>query len=305
MSRWVLRFGLAIMLSLVVGFFALGFETYSNLSKREEEMRTFVRLSVQDALVNIQTTEEYGLDSTKYLNNTYGRENFTSGYSRSDEQADYRNYLVAINSQLADEGKGNADNLEIIQAFLDLNQASGGEDAMFRPVEFGMTYVSESLFKASFKQSLYNLVKANYDSVDDGEAGFEQVDALYLNWDKNHIDNYIKIEIDGPKAEQLPKGTGTANAIYKSVYGVDKALEAFASKPNLGFESASIDFFIYYDIRVTVDWKSTSRSQFMNLGWLEKYGFIDDPTGEIFDPQGFMRISGKPIEYSYRYVLTN
>lgn len=299
MHKFVLRIGLAICLSLVVGLIFIGFEVYLELTTRYEAMSAFTRLAVKNAIVNIQTTEESGNDAVAYLL----KPDSISGYRQRNEQKDYEDYLNTLAGSLAARAEyleGEEDpNLELIQAFLASNESESGNDR-FRPIQFGMTYVSPELFKASLKQSLYDLIQANYAANGEGNLALTQDDAVYIGKTAADIDKYVTINIDGPKAALIPED-GHGSVLYSSIYGTDKAESSLSA---LGFEDLSIGFYVYYDITVEVNWKSTTLSPLLKLEWLGELGMVG--VGEDnFDSNGFLRIPGKPVTYSYRYVLTN
>lgn len=296
--KLVLGFALTLLAVVLVGFVSTGFEMYHTISTREEAMRTFVRLATKDAIVNIQATEEYGLDAReaqKLLN-------FTDNLERND----YSAYLNALAAGFANSADGNAENLALIQKFLQMNKSNmGNKDAVFRPIQFGMTYVSPELFEASFKCALRDLIKANFASTEDGELAVEQNDAIYINWGSGAIDRYIDVRVSEPKAAPIPRGSENSY-LFNSIYGVDKANFQFASlEESLGFADASINFYVYYDIDITVRWKSTMSNQLLTAGFLRNFGIEDNHDGKLFDPNGFLRMDGPDIHYSYRYVLTN
>lgn len=305
------RVGIILALVLFLSIALTGFQVYLDLVKREEDMNSFVRLSVKDAIVNIQTTEESGL-------------NVQNTYTRKKKEVSYQAYLNALAGQASDP-----DTLELIREFLVDNSSEKG-DAMFRPIQFGMTYIDTELFKESFIKSLQQLIDMNY-SHDSRAAAASQGDALF----DTKVDNTLiiksegtftghnplgsitigsetyetHIQIEGPYLIEIDESTDvTQEEIFNSLYGGDLRKEYIDLKDsagaNLGISSQSMpNFFIYYDITVSVDWASVSTNPLLGEGFLGSVWGVPDQY--FSQDNGYLMIPGKQIEYEYRYVLLN
>lgn len=290
--RALKRIGIAIAVCMFACFLAIGFQVWFDLSTREDDVLTFTRLAMKNALVNIQTTEQEGYNFA-----SSGRA--TTGY----DSGAYRGYLTALLSALNTESD---ENMEAIKKFLEDNLNATDGDALFRPIQFGMTYVDKELFQESFETAVNDLVAANYDNANKYDAGGVSFTtkapcALKIN--------NCDFEIDGPNLGNIPTDHGAVDEIYKSIYGIN-TFEDTSSHLNLGFTSSAIKFYVYYDITVTVDWSSASANQLMTKNF-----FTNNLLGQVrtdldFTPlengsQSYLYIPGKPVTYSYRYVLTN
>lgn len=295
------RVGVCIVVCMIASFFAIGFQVWYDLSTREDEVLTYTRLAMKDALVNIQTTEQEGFNYT----------NTKAAYSREL----YKTYLTDIKSQIKDDK-----NMELISSFLNLNADNNSGDNLFRPIQYGMTYVDKELFMESFKKSLDTLVETNYPKTiesSDGLISFttRAPSAITIT--------DVEFKIDGPKIGELNLSTGTSadakkDSIYRSIYGIDTMADMELVK-NLGFGSSAINFYVYYDITVTVQWASASTNQLLtrnfftnladaSLNALSSSNKVSSSlkyTPIVNDSQEYVYIPGDPIVYSYRYVLLN
>lgn len=331
------RVGICITLCIVLSFFAIGLQVWMDLSSREDDVLTFTRLSMKDALVNIQTTEQEGYDYLKGTSST-GYSNVNSGkylfgfapYNYTSHGSDrYRAYLSNLFTKAKASGVNDA-NMQVITSFLQSNRESTSKDALFRPIQYGMTFVDPQLFVNSFAESMEQLVAANYTKATQysvGGVSFTTKAPCALE-----ITN-ISYKINGTPfkpgtssgAIQPALGTlklnnkgGNADAIYRSIYGIDKIVDSEIGA-DLGFGSSSVNFFVYYDIEVTVEWKSASTNQlltrnfFTNLADKSLNAFADNNkvsgglsyTPQVDGSQEYVYIPGKPVTYSYRYVLIN
>lgn len=290
--RALKRIGIAIAVCMFVCFLAIGFQVWFDLSTREDDVLTFTRLAMKNALVNIQTTEQEGYN---FASSGRATTKYDSGA--------YNEYLKALLSALNTESD---ENMEAIKKFLEDNLNATDGDALFRPIQFGMTYVDKELFQESFETAVNDLVAANYDNANKYDAGGVSFTtkapyALKIN--------NCDFEIDGPKLGNIPTDQGAIDEIYKSIYGID-TFEDTSSKLNLGFTSSAINFYVYYDITVTVDWSSASANQLMTKNFFTNNLLGQVRTDLVFTPsenesQSYLYIPGKPVTYSYRYVLTN
>lgn len=328
MGKWLIRFAWSVLAVFVLGLIALGIEARYTLSTREETMHSFVRMACRNAIVGIQTTEQTGLDnfSAQDLRSDIGL--FTGKFDghphpltkyKTDEQQEYTAYLTTLYTKFVDdmtvasdtEDKDAAKRLKLIQTFLNANRGDVGDSTnddkgneMFRPIQFGMTYVSPTMFKGAFIQALKELLEANGGRTEGTPLAGEPADSIYINW--NDVDSYITVTVSEPKTVNLPKDANgeITDPTLISLYGIDKAQDLIGKlDSSLGFGDASVDFYVYYDISISVDWKSTLNSQVTNYEFLQKFGVQN--SGDNFDANGFARISGKTITYNYRYVLTN
>lgn len=316
MRKAIIYFALSILAVFVVGLIALNIEVQYDLSTRERTMQSFVRLACRNAIVGIQTTEQTGLDnfSAHELNTDIGL--FTGSFDNRShpigeyttiEKQEYLHYLQVLenhftNGDFTDENAKSR--LNFIHTFLYKNKQDSDGDKMFRPIQFGMTYVSPTVFKGAFIQALKELLEANGGRNGGTPLAGEPEDSIYINW--NNIEDYITINVSEPQIVSLPRDdSGTIDPTLISLYGIDKAEDLMGKlEPSLGFGSASVDFYVYYDISISVDWKSTLNSQVTNRNFLKQFGALSS-NADDFDSNGFARINGKTIEYNYRYVLTN
>lgn len=289
----------------VLAFFVLSFVTgyvlwFGDITKHRSDLQTFIRLAVHDALINIQTTEEQGL-------------NFTSTLSVDKETEKYRKYIKAISeeSSLSDDEEKT---LEMIQKFLDTNvglyEQTGTGDALFRPIQFGMTYIDKELFVDSFKKSLSNLIEVNYNSNHAESTAFTCYDALHAYMGD------IEITIDGPHVVSLRDSSGNTNDFLLKLYGIDKARDylekynkSLAGSSQLGVSVDAVPtFYVYYDITVDVPWGSSTAFPFFGKELWEGMGFTSIQYSEQKDGQKqFIRWHSDDMRetYSYRYVLLN
>lgn len=293
------RIGICLVVCLLVSFLAIGFQVWSDLSTREDDVLTFTRLAMKDALVNIQTTEA---SSYNYNNRALTTSEFAA------LKNNYQAYLTKL--QAAASGKGDS-NLDVITAFLQSNKNAATPDGLFRPIQFGMTYVDEPLFKESFEKSINDLVAANYTNASKYNTGGISFTTKAPNALK--IDSYTYV-IDGPKLGNIPLNDGQIDTLYKSIYGIDNILNS-SLKEELGFEDNAINFFVYYDITVTVNWSSASTNLLMTrnalftlvdtFGGANKVNTGIEYTPSVNGSPEYVYIPGKPVTYNYRYVLTN
>ena len=288
----------------VLAFFVLSFVTgyviwFGDITKHRSDLQTFIRLAVHDALINIQTTEEQGL-------------NFTSTTSVKEQTENYKNYLDAISKDLKDDNEKKA--LNTIHKFLDNNvelyKQTGTGEALFRPIQFGMTYIDQVLFEASFKESLSNLIEVNYNSDHSESTAFSCYDALHAYMDD------ITIKIDGPHVVSLKDKSGTTNEFLLELYGINNARDyleeynnSLAGSSELGVSVDAVPtFYVYYDITVDVPWGSSTAFPFFGKELWEGMGFTSIQYSEQKDGQKqFIRWHSDDMRenYSYRYVLLN
>lgn len=288
----------------VLAFFVLSFVTgyviwFGDLTKHRSDLQTFIRLAVHDALINIQTTEEQGL-------------NFTSTTSVKEQTENYKNYLDAISKDLKDDNEKKA--LKTIHKFLDNNvelyKQTGTGEALFRPIQFGMTYIDQVLFEASFKESLFNLIEVNYNSDHSESTAFTCYDALHAYMDD------ITIKIDGPHVVSLKDDSGATDEFLLELYGINNARDylddynsALADSSELGVSVDTVPtFYVYYDISVEVPWGSSTAFPFLGKELWEGMGFTNIQYSEQKDGQKqFIRWHSDDMKenYSYRYVLLN
>lgn len=328
------RVGIYMTLCIVLSFFAIGLQVWMDLSSREDDVLTFTRLAMKDALVNIQTTEQEGYDYLKGISSS-GYTNVNSGkylfgftpYNYTGHGADkYTAYLTSLKAQAKD------DNMKVISTFLAENQSQATSDgnALFRPIQYGMTFVDPNLFVNSFAESMEQLVAANYTkatSYSVGGVSFTTkapyaVEITNISYKINGtpftpgtVASAVKPKL-GTLA--LDNKDGAADEIYRSIYGIDKIVDSEISG-DLGFGSSSINFYVYYDIEVTVEWASASANQLMtknfftNLADMTMNSFANNNrvasglqyTPQVNGSQQYVYIPGKPITYNYRYVLLN
>lgn len=294
----------------VLGFFILSFASgfiiwCNDLTKHESELQTYIRLAVKDAIINVQTTEQEGL-------------NFTVANARVSQEK-YEAYLADLKSSA---GKNPAvdETLKTIRTFLNNNNEAlrstkiDGE-GLFRPIQFGMTYLDKELFEESFKKSLSNLIEVNYNSDHNISKSFTCYDALHVYTET------INFNIDGPYVVPLTDTDDKTKQFLRQLYGIDKASEYIAGYNDaLGADSASLgistntvpDFYVYYDITVDVPWGSSTAFPFLSKSVWENRGFknieYSDPANQdVTDAQRFIRWhSDSTVEtYKYRYVLLN
>ncbi len=300
--RALKHIGIAIVICMAVCFLAIGFQVWFDLSTREDDVLTYTRLAMKNALVNIQTTEQEGynfVSSGKSSSYTYN-------------SANYNKYLIDLLNQTNASGD---ENMKAVKQFLEVNIQDKTDDALFRPIQFGMTYVDKELFEESFNSSIQDLVDANYNKANN----YETAGVSFTTKAPNALKiNNCNINIDGPKLGAIPTRDDEVDPIYKSIYGIDR-LEQEALKQDLGFVSSAINFYVYYDIDVTVDWSSASANQLMTRNFftaladkaLNAFANHNRVRSDLeYTPaengaQEYLYIPGKPVTYSYRYVLTN
>ena len=307
------RVGITLVLVLFLSIILTGLQIYFDMIKREEDLNSFIRLSVKDAIVNIQTTEESGL-------------NFATSQDGRQTTEKYAEYLNALAGQT-----DNSSELKLIYHFLEENSSTSG-DSRFRPIQFGMTYVDKSLFVESFISSLQKLVDSNYGHLqtDHQQYRTSAIDTLVIKNDESithgfvpngklsdrttfssNVDDYgydMNIQIDGPKLVELDKNLSPEDKeIYGSLYGndmIDEYISLKTQNSNLGISSESMpNFFIYYDIKVVVGWASISTNPLLKQSFLGRVWGVDD--SYFSRNNGYLMIPGRPIEYTYRYILLN
>ena len=274
-----------LVATLLLSIVMVGFLVYTDLTKREDDMVTFTRLAVKDAIVNIQTTEQYGYDYTSAM----GIETASSSYE------EYLNELLDQAATLDDSSI-----LTLLQGFLSDNQQNTEGDALFRPIQFGMTFVDKEIFLDSLSHSLNSLVDANY-SYENLEGNFVTSgdSALQLPDD---IADYVTVE--GPYLLVLDD-TVADNIIYRQLYGIDTFESAINdSYSSLGISTQTMpNFIVYYDITIeNLPWYSATTTQLLHESFLSRFNI--DPSDGYTDA-GYAKIPGKPINYTYRYVLLN
>lgn len=305
------RVGITLVLVLFLSIILTGLQIYFDMIKREEDLNSFIRLSVKDAIVNIQTTEESGLNFA------------TSRGGRQTAEA-YAEYLNILAGQT-----DNSSELKLIHHFLEENSSTSG-DSRFRPIQFGMTYVDKYLFVESFISSLQKLVDSNYGPLQTNHQQYRTsaIDTLVIKDDESitngfvpkaelkersaytsNVDGYeICIDIDGPNLVELDEDLSQEDKeIYGSLYGNDMIDEYISLKDqdsSLGISSESMpNFFIYYDIKVVVGWASISTNPLLKQSFLGRIWGVDD--SYFSRNNGYLMIPGRPIEYTYRYILLN
>lgn len=312
------RVGITLVLVLFLSIILTGLQIYFDMIKREEDLNSFIRLSVKDAIVNIQTTEESGL-------------NFATSQDGRQTTEKYAEYLNALAGQT-----DNSSELKLIYHFLEENSSTSG-DSRFRPIQFGMTYVDKSLFVESFISSLQKLVDSNYNRTASKDIAGNSVTfgtkadgTLVIRNDESithgfvpngklsdrttfssNVDDYgydMNIQIDGPKLVELDKNLSPEDKeIYGSLYGndmIDEYISLKTQDSNLGISSESMpNFFIYYDIHIVVGWASISTNPLLKQSFLGRVWGVDD--SYFSRNNGYLMIPGRPIEYTYRYILLN
>lgn len=291
--RALKRIGITLVICIVVCFIAIGFQVWLDLSTREDDVLTYTRLAMKNALVNIQTTEQEGYN---YL---------SSGKSKT-YQYDSKKYQEYLADLLAQTGASSDTNMKTIREFLKANIDNASGDALFRPIQFGMTYVDKELFEESFETAIQDLVEANYNMANKYEVGGVSFTTKAPSALK--IDS-CDFKISDPQLGEIPTSGGAVTDIYKSIYGIDTFEQAAAT--NLGFTSSAINFYIYYDIEVTVNWSSASTNLLMTKSFLSSLtgrnkvrSNLEYTPSENGSPE-YLYIPGKSITYTYRYVLTN
>lgn len=293
----------AIPVTLLLAFICMGLVIYFDLTERSQDLDTYIRLAMRDALINVQTTEENGLDFTK------GNSSYDAAVSRQK----YRQYLAALDSETAHLGRSAEDTMHLLHTFLDNNQSATG-DAMFRPIQFGMTYVDPEMFSASFKESLTSLVEANY-GAGSGSSRWKTTcnDALHV-----YLDNMNSVvHINGPHIVEFDAD----NNVLRQLYGTDRAetfvedaISGMENAGSLGISTASTPkFYVYYDITVTVPWGSSTAlpllsKNFFTLHWAGtsfEYNEKADPSND--DELQYLRMHSDSMvkTYTYRYILLN
>lgn len=301
--RFFKRACIAIPITLLVSFGIMMLMIYTDITNRKAELTTYVRLAMRDALINIQTTEENGLDASGYTGALHNRN-------------DYAVYLAELKNNAGAGSATAKETLEALQTFLESNQIEAG-DAIFRPIQFGMTYVDPTAFKASFKHSLQSLVDANYKITDtNGNSQNKKIvcnDALHVYLD----DMNSVVNIDGPHLVEF----NTGSEVLRALYGVADAadyIEEINSKTEassgLGISTAATPtFYVYYDITVSVPWGSSTTlpllsRTFLSSRWPGSETFeYNERVGSSTDELQYLRIHSDDmrIEYTYRYVLLN
>lgn len=288
-GKIIKKFTFMILILVLVCFAGTGAEYASTTVLRKNAMTSFVRLATKNALVSIQTTEQYGNDYASGINKANNSDQIKK------EKVDYKAYLDALFNQMKNiqgsaktgslTGTQAKKNLETIRAFLKANQTSTGDD-MFRPIQFGMTYVSETRFKEAFEEYLSRLVESNYGQYENNCSDIVIDSCEYL--------------INGPYVQMIENNT-ESKAMYEYLYGIDKASAVFKKWSDLGIGDYSLNFFVYYDISVTVHWSSALKGFATREGFLSKFGV----PSSSFDSNGALLATAPDITYEYRYVLTN
>lgn len=288
-GKIIKKFTFMILILVLACFAGTGVEYASTTVLRKNAMTSFVRLATKNALVSIQTTEQYGNDYASGINKANDSDQIKK------EKVDYEAYLDTLFGQMkkiqgstktgsltrTQAGK----NLGTIQAFLKANRTSTGDD-MFRPIQFGMTYVSETRFKEAFEEYLSRLVESNY--------------GQYENNCSDIVIDSCEYRINGPYVQMISTDA-ESKAMYEYLYGIDKASAVFKKWSELGIGDYSLNFFVYYDISVTVHWSSALKGFATREGFLSKFGV----PSSSFDSNGALLATAPDITYEYRYVLTN
>ena len=288
------RFVAATAAVILLAFLCIGYEFYMVMPTRRDALSSFVRMATTDALINIQSTEQYGDD---FLN---------EGYLSPDEIADlkanetnnYTNYLTILDTELKNKKLDNSDNIGAVHSFLDSNKNKTGNDR-FRPIQFGMTYISEDLFKSSFSSYLNNIIKTNY-AINDTDTDI--------------VITGIDYDISDPQVAKIPSSKTASDEdkkLYMYLYGTDIANDKLKNWEELGLGSGSIDFYVFYKVKVTVNWASAMHTAGFQKGFMTKYGVPETETDangntrDLFNSQGAFLAAGQPVTYEYTYVLTN
>lgn len=324
------RVGICMTLCIVLSFFAIGLQVWLDLSSREDDVLTFTRLAMKDALVNIQTTEQEGFDYLKSKSMTAlttGKYEFglgSSSYNATGKDR-YTTYLQALKDQA-----GSDENMKTIQAFLAANVSDTEGEALFRPIQYGMTFVDPDLFVESFASAMEQLVAANYTKATTYNVGGisfttkapNALEITGISYTINGTPITSRASFAGVKPKlgtlKLKNKGVNADAIYQSIYGIDKIVDSELGN-DLGFGSSSVNFYVYYDISVTVSWASASTNQLMtrnfftNLADKNLNAFADNNrvstavryTPSVNGSQQYVYVPGKPVTYTYRYVLLN
>lgn len=320
--------GIALVASMFLSIFYVVFRIYMDISDRQQDVQTFLRLAVKDSIVNIQTTEEYGLS---FMDS-----------SLQDSKDKYEEYLNCLtNSDIAQNDEGV---LALLQEFLKDNSSSEG-DALFRPMQFGVTYIDKAVFKASLAESMQALIDANFNAeriydadvanyknqsnnalrikTVEGHANGEPSDygstdtLANVEWEQCYstegVPYNIFVKISDPQIVAFDSSLADEDAhLYQSLYGSNNleqyiSLKEKAGNADLGISTRQMaDFFIYYDIAVEVHWTSTTATPLLNKNFLGKYGvpdyyfYSEDP-----DTPSYAELPGPVVQYSYRYVLLN
>lgn len=282
--RMFKRISIGFVICFLLCFLVTGFQVWNDLSTREDEMLAYVRLAVKNAAVNTQSTEAVE-DNLSHLKDKY------AFYDRQDA---IDKYLTAVKAALG-TASFSQDSRDAVQFFIECNSNAfysyyTGVSTLFNPIQYGMTYIDEDEFKNSLTEYINSMIEANYGTTN--QAYTRVSDAL-------HLDN-VQIDIDGPKVCEFDPNS----EIYRELYGMTKEISDLAPDEDLGFAQSAIDFFVYYDIKVTVDWSSATANQMLSKQYLE--GIEHVANSALRYTQGdrnYVYIPGKTITYSYRYAV--
>lgn len=314
---------IAFPVTLLLVFACTGLMIFNDLSTRKSTLDTYIHLAVQDALVNIQTTEEEGL-------------NFRTGMDYARSMAKYSEYIDTIENELVGTPSAAADEhmkvIAVIRRFLDDNQRkvlhTDNGESLFRPIQFGMTYMDSDLFEKSFKSSLQQLIDSNFKqgAESSGKAGCNDALHVYYPGDPDYNPSTTgqwKVIVDGPHVVDLTDRLAVDSGVLAQLYGMSNAqsylsehFDLFSDSENLGISiDTTPQFFVYYDITVNVPWGSstaapTLNKNFFTMRWADattnlQFSQKADPNDE--QELSYLRIHNDDMveTYHYRYVLLN
>lgn len=289
--RMFKRISIGFVICFLLCFLVTGFQVWNDLSTREDEMLSYVRLAVKNAAVNTQSTEV----AQDRLTHNYIHSSYITPHEFLTEKNKIGDYLDRINYLIFSTGGFSSASRSAIQFFCEYNEdaiynTTTGASTLFNPIQYGMTYIDKDAFTQSLTEYISSMIEANYGETN--QAYTRVTDAL-------HLDN-VQIDIDGPKVCKFD----SSNEIYRELYGITDEINDLAPDEDLGFAQSAIDFFVYYDIEVTVDWSSATANQMFTKQYLEGIENITNAALKYTPGErNYVYIPGKTITYNYRYAV--
>lgn len=321
--RFLKKVFIAIPVTLFLVLACTGLMIYNDLATRRSTLQSYIHLAVRDAVINVQTTEEEGL-------------NFKNGMDYANSMANYSRYIDTIENELVGTHTSTTEEhmkvIAVIRRFLDDNQRkvlmSDNGDELFRPIQFGMTYMDEDLFEKSFIHSLKQLIDSNFKQGAESNGKSNCNDALhvYFPGDPDYdpvTTGYWRVNVDGPHVVDLSDSLADNSGVLAQLYGMNNAkdylaehFDLFTDSEKLGISTDTTpQFFVYYDITVDVPWGSSTAAPTLNknffaMRWADatsdmQFSNKADPDDE--QELSYLRIHNSDMveTYHYRYVLLN
>lgn len=252
-----------------------------------QDIDNAVRIAANDAL-------------TSFSNLDFGKGNGsaeTYDITQPENREFYEGYLNQLEQESKSKGIFIGSDMETILGFLkkSLKEFLNGKETVFTPMQFGYTYLDESVMGKRFEQSVRKLIQQNYSKENNGvELAFTGDNRIRVN------DTEAKI-VKGPVLLDLRGANAAGHGEHRSfgsIFGTarQEALEMVgeqeAGKPEY-------DYVIAYDIEFQVQWEHHTVTPFFLRN---RYG--DDKPGYL-DDRDQLVIQMPKITYRKRYILTN